>query len=195
MLFNSSEFILYFLPATAAGFYFLVYLRQWTLAKYWLIAASFYFYGRWNPRDGILLLGLLCINFVIGALLYRHEKFGPRSILAIGVAINLGVLGYFKYGGFVIDNLNIFWPMPIAFAAPVLPLAISFFTFQKIAYLVDKAKGRLGKVNFGDFVLFVSFFPQLIAGPIVHFREVAPQWRDTDWAARIVSSVPTAIIF
>jgi alginate O-acetyltransferase complex protein AlgI len=196
MLFNSREFILYFLPVVVMGFYLLVVLRASFAVKYWLIAASFYFYGRSNTWDGALLGALLVINFGFGVLLDRCVKSSRSAIiLFLGIAFNLGVLGYFKYAGFLVATVSALDGRPIAFLAPALPLAISFFTFQKIAFLADKARGRIDKFNFFDFVLFVSFFPQLIAGPIVHFREIVPQWRNSVWTTKVIDYAPMAISF
>ncbi len=185
MLFNSGEFCFIFLPITLALFYAAAHARLTRLAIWILGVASaiFYLYGTpvvigWFGIPVwpyfLLLLGSIFGNYFIGALLRHHRS---AVTLGLGVAANLGVLGYFKYANFFIDNINrlggqqIFWPHVF------LPLGISFYTFQSIAYLADCKQGKVGKHSMLDFAVFLHFFPQLIAGPIVHHREMLPQFR------------------
>jgi len=190
MLFNSLEFILVFLPVAILGHVALGNDRQRTVA--WLTAVSAVFYGYWNIKYLVLLVGLLIGNFVLG----RHlQRSASRRMLIVGVAVNLGVLAVFKYSAFfateIVDALKLVVARgnspaaaTIAFVEKVsagvrsieLPLGISFFTFQKIAYLLDCYRKRVPRHSFISFALFVLFFPQLIAGPIVHGREVLPQF-------------------
>ena len=143
----------------------------------WLTAASLFFYGWWNPVYLLLLGGSIAFNYALGL---RLSKPGSsRLLLAAGIAVNLVLLAYFKYSGFLTDSLS-----RITGAAPgvediVLPLAISFFTFQQIAYLVDAHKGRGSESNPLRYSLFISLFPQLIAGPIVLYREMRPQFKSS----------------
>jgi alginate O-acetyltransferase complex protein AlgI len=177
MLFNSPQFILVFLPITVLGFYLIGGRGHHRLAVSWLVGASFFFYGWWNPPYVLLLLGSIIFNYAAGNLL--SEKQG-RGILIIGVTANLGLLGYFKYSNFFIDNINVLIGGDIVFERIILPLAISFFTFQQITYLVDSYRGEAKEHSFLHYCLFVTFFPQLIAGPIVHHSEMLPQFaKDT----------------
>ena len=174
MLFNSYVFIFLFLPVAVAGFFAAARLggERWAMA--WLIAASTFFYGYWDPAYLPLLAALMLFTFAVGR---RLSERPSRALLAGGVAVLLAVLGYFKYAGFILANVDALSGADRAMATIVLPLAISFFTFQKIAYLVDSHRGLTRGTRLLDFTLFVTFFPQLIAGPIVHWREMLPQFR------------------
>ena len=177
MLFNSYTFLFAFLPVTLLGFYVLTTRAPRKVALGWLIVASIFFYGWYRPENLLLLGVLLILNYGAGSYLGRHSGTPRgRMILALGIAINLGVLGYFKYANFFIEMVNAVFPAHWAAANIVLPLGISFFIFQKIAYLVDAYHGRARGYSFIDYCLFVTFFPQLIAGPIVHHTEVVPQF-------------------
>jgi D-alanyl-lipoteichoic acid acyltransferase DltB (MBOAT superfamily) len=155
------------------GFY-LIGSRGWhKLAVSWLVGASFFFYGWWNPPYVLLLLGSIIFNYAAGISLSEKQR---RGTLIIGVTANLGLLGYFKYSNFFIDNINVLIGSDIIFNQVILPLAISFFTFQQITYLVDSYRGESRENSFLHYCLFVTFFPQLIAGPIVHHREMLPQF-------------------
>lgn len=185
MLFNSYEFILVFLPLTLL----LVFMtrprwgRDGSIVV--LVMASLFFYGWWNPAYLFLILGSIGFNFALGRFLVgRHLtqrerlRTGQRKmILSLGIIVNLGAIAYFKYANFFVDSLNAVTPGHIELETIVLPLAISFFTFQQIAYLVDAYRGNTRKYSLIDYALFVTFFPQLIAGPIVHHQEMMPQFR------------------
>ena len=178
MLFNSYPFILLFLPVTLLG-YVLIGKKLGRGAGFgWLVAASLFFYGWWSWFNLALLLGSLFFNYAAGTWLGRLEKRRPaRLVLGVALAFNLGFLAYFKYANFFIENVNAALKLHWAFTEVALPLGISFYTFQKIAYLVDSYQGKTRGYGFRDFCLFVSFFPQLIAGPIVHHSEIMPQFR------------------
>lgn len=180
MLFNSVEYLLLFLPTAFAVYFVLHRAKQHSLAKIWLVAASLAFYAWWGLAYLPLILISIVCNFVIGtALNSRLNLACRRTLLWIGLVFNLALLGYFKYANFVVDNWNAIAGSNITIAHVVLPLAISFFTFQKIAYLVDSYRGEAAGYNFVDYALFVTFFPQLIAGPIVHHKEVVPQFQNS----------------
>jgi D-alanyl-lipoteichoic acid acyltransferase DltB (MBOAT superfamily) len=175
VLFNSYTFLFVFLPATLAVFA-LARLRAPDLALSALTLASLAFYGYWDPRFLALLLGSAAMNFGFGRLLETLAPGRRRAALAAGVTANLALLGWFKYAGFLTANLAALGaPTPMLSIA--LPIGISFFTFQQIAYLVDVARGVSDRYGPRDYLLFVAFFPQLIAGPIVHHREMMPQLR------------------
>jgi alginate O-acetyltransferase complex protein AlgI len=177
MLFNSYTFIFAFLPLTLLVFWWLAARAPRRVAIVWLIVASIFFYG-WYRYENLLLLGvLLVLNYWAGVYLGRHSGARrAKAVLVLGIVMNLGTLGYFKYANFFIDAVNRLFPTGWSPAAIVLPLGISFFIFQKIAYLVDAYCGKARGYSFIDYCLFVTFFPQLIAGPIVHHAEVVPQF-------------------
>jgi len=181
MLFNSYLFILVYLPITL-GVYLCIVRRGWRKQSFdWLVLASIFFYGWWKWTNVPLLLGSLLFNYAIGTWLGKLPPgHRARVLLGFGLTGNLLFLGYFKYANFFIDNANGLFHLGWAFTHIILPLGISFITFQKIAYLVDSYKGLTRGYGFRDFCLFVSFFPQLIAGPIVHHSELMPQFRRKD---------------
>jgi D-alanyl-lipoteichoic acid acyltransferase DltB (MBOAT superfamily) len=174
MLFNSFEFLLIFLPLTL-----LVYLKisSARAALVWLSFASLVFYGYWNPIYLFLILGSILANFVLGKLIMRTAATSKYAITAFGVVFNASLLGYFKYANFFVVNVAAATGIDWSIDTIVLPLAISFFTFQQIAYLIDAYRGRVEEHGWIEYVAFVTFFPQLIAGPIVHHRDVLPQFR------------------
>ena len=178
MLFNSYEFLLFFLPVTLAGWFACGRWAGLRAAQMWLVAASLFYYGWWNPWYLILIISLTLVNYGWGRGLARLAAAGrPRGLaLGAGVAANLCILGYFKYANFLLDNLNTLTGSNWVIGHIILPLGISFFTFQKIGYLVDCARGLVPQGDFPSFALFVVFFPQLIAGPITHHGEVIPQF-------------------
>ncbi len=171
MLFNSPAFLFAFLPVVLIVFGFVRHRGRWALIC--LVAASFVFYAQWSvPYLGLLIV-LMIANYWIGKALGVNQS---RLILSLGVALNLAVLGYFKYTNFLIEIISEATGITAGHFNILLPLGISFFIFQKIAYLVDIYQKRIAQHDFVDYCLFVSFFPQLIAGPIVHAREVMPQF-------------------
>ncbi|AFY85092.1 MBOAT family O-acyltransferase [Oscillatoria acuminata] len=181
MLFNSLEFIGVFLPLTLLLFYQIGkrgYYR-WALAS--LVAASLFFYAWWNPPYLLLLIFSIGLNYTIGWALIQDQKLffnqNKKTILIIGLAANLAIIGYYKYFGFFIENLKFITPVEWHQSFDLLlPLGISFFTFQQIAYLVDCYRVKVTQHSLLKYVLFVSFFPQLIAGPIVHHEDLIPQF-------------------
>ncbi len=174
MLFNSFVFIFVFLPLVLIAFYGARRFVSARASLAVLVLASFVFYAYWEPVYLLLLLASIGVNYLLGQ---RLSVASPsRSLLATGVALNLGLLGYFKYTNFLIANSNSFFGLSVESAQIILPLAISFFTFQQIAYLVDCYRKIAVERDFLSYCLFVSFFPQLIAGPIVHHREMMPQF-------------------
>lgn len=171
MLFSSYSFLLLYLPLTFGGFLMLHQRlkREWTVL--FLLISSLAFYAVWNWHHLSLLAGSILANYMIGRALSGNKN---RGWLILGVTFNLGLLGTFKYADFILQSLPI-GSAPLDLA---LPLAISFYTFQQIAWLCDIYQGRTQLPKATDYALFVSFFPQLIAGPIVHARELIPQLRN-----------------
>jgi D-alanyl-lipoteichoic acid acyltransferase DltB (MBOAT superfamily) len=177
MLFTSPIFLFCFLPAVLLGFHVLRLFGSNILLVLWLIAASMVFYAWWSPYFLALLITSMLANYFIGYAIERTQG-RPRGLLFfIGIAGNLGLLAYFKYADFFIDTLNTAARADLPLLHVILPLGISFFTFQKIAYLADIHAHHARTRRLADFALFVFFFPQLIAGPIVHHSEVMPQFR------------------
>jgi D-alanyl-lipoteichoic acid acyltransferase DltB (MBOAT superfamily) len=174
MLFNSYIFIFVFLPVVLFIYYAILGKGRKTEAIAWLVASSMFFYGWWNPSYLGLIVASIIFNYSIGVSLNNKPA---KAVLIMGVGFNVLLLGYFKYANFFIDNLNTVFSYDIVTIEVVLPLAISFFTFQQIAYLVDVYRGNVKEHNFLHYCLFVTFFPQLIAGPIVHHKEMLPQFR------------------
>ncbi len=181
MLFNSYIFVFVFLPVTLVGYYWLSSGLGKRPAIGWLVAASLFYYGWWNP-DYLLLIGASIVaNFAIGVWLQspaRGLEVRQRAILALGLGFNIALLGYYKYANFFVDSINSVGGTSYHLENIILPLGVSFFTFQQIAYLVDVHRGPAPRYSFLDYCLFVSFFPQLIAGPIVHHAEMLPQFSE-----------------
>ena len=179
MLFNSYEFIFFFLPFTFFIYFFLLNKRLIVGAKGFLVFASLFFYSWWNIAYLPIILSSMLFNYVIGNSLnenFSKVKVSKKSLLAVGVVTNIALLGYFKYSDFFIENFNLAFDGSVPLLHLALPLAISFFTFQQIAYLVDSYRGETKEYDFLNYSLFVTFFPQLIAGPIVHHSEMMPQF-------------------
>lgn len=183
MLFNSLEFILAFLPVTFFVYFWLNKKRLIVAGKSWLVLASLVFYAWWNVQYLPLILVSILVNFAIGNALARQVGDGERRgrlrakwLLAAGIVFNLGLLGYYKYADFFLGNLGRVLDAPIEPLGIVLPLAISFFSFTQIAYLVDSYRGRAKEYDLLNYALFVTFFPHLIAGPIVHHGEIMRQF-------------------
>ncbi|MGE4552367.1 MAG: MBOAT family protein [Desulfovibrionaceae bacterium] len=177
MLFNSFQYILLFLPLAVAGYFLLARCPSLLPVRLWLLGCSLFFYGWWTPKNLPLILGSIAVNYLAARLMGRGGS-RDRGLLALGLLFDIFLLGYFKYRNFFMENLAVL--VGDSFTAPrlVLPLAISFFTLQQIAFLVDVREGRARPGDLLDYATFVAFFPQLIAGPIVHHSEIMPQLAD-----------------
>lgn len=176
MLFNSYIFIFLFLPLCLAGYYLLVYFRKGAAARLWLTGLSWWFYGYFNPGYLAIMLCSILFNYAVFGRLVAGKGGRRKALLWFGVACNLAVLFYFKYFDFFLENINAIFRMSLPLKGILLPLGISFFTFQQIGFLADAYRGELKKCSFSDYALFVSFFPQLVAGPIVNHEEMLPQF-------------------
>lgn len=178
MLFNSYEFLFAYLPIVFAGFFFLARFGQ-QVSGLWLVLASVFFYGWWSPKYiGLLLLSIV-FNFGMGVLIGRARAQGgqqSRLFLIFALVINLSVLGFYKYINFLLGAVNDLagsaWPVMDI----LLPLGISFFTFTQIAFLVDVYRGEVKEYSFVHYALFVTYFPHLIAGPVLHHGQMMPQF-------------------
>lgn len=185
MLFNTYDFIFIFLPIVLLLFYGINHYGQHKAAVFFLVLASLFFYGLWNPSYLWLIIGSIVFNFSIGILFnsqptqkYFGSQIRKKILLIIGITCNLLLLGYYKYADFFIRNINFAIGSNITFEKIILPLAISFFTFQQITYLLDAFKGKTKEYSFLNYCLFVTFFPQLVSGPIVYHKEMMPQFED-----------------
>jgi D-alanyl-lipoteichoic acid acyltransferase DltB (MBOAT superfamily) len=182
LLFNSYIFIFLFLPTSLLVYFFLTQKRLTFAAKSWLILASLFFYSYWNISYLPIILLSVIFNYSVGTSLIGEEKgksavlISREKMLIFGITINLFLLGYYKYSNFVILNLNFLFHSRFEHLEVELPLGISFFTFTQIAYLVDSHSHKSKDNNFLNYVLFVTFFPHLIAGPIVHHKNLMPQF-------------------
>lgn len=179
MLFNSYSFVFVFLPLTLIGFYILSSFGRGFSAA-WLVLTSFTFYGLWNFSYVLLLLGSITFNFCISSLLHASKEHPSRqrAWLAIGIAIDIAILVYYKY---LASLISLFAGLGLSDLHPpsiLLPLGISFFTFTQIGYLIDVQQGVVRDRSPLNYILFVTFFPHLIAGPILHNREMMPQFAD-----------------
>jgi D-alanyl-lipoteichoic acid acyltransferase DltB (MBOAT superfamily) len=180
MLFNSYEFIFLFLPVTAVVFFALSGVGLARAAAAWLGLASVFFYGYWSPRFVPLLLGSVAFNYLMGRVLLGQVRGGrtrrSATTLFVSVAVNLTVLAYFKYANFFLDSFNTVAGTHWDIGRIILPIGISFFTFTQIAYLVDTYQGKVKETNALHYLLFVTYFPHLIAGPVLHHKEMMPQF-------------------
>ncbi len=204
MLFNSYDYLVYFLPVAVLGYFALGSRPRWSVR--WLVAASLVFYGWWNPRYVPLILASIAFNFAVALLIQRahcarphdaptlaalaarcprrgrNSRFGTarqRSWIIAGVAGNLLLLGVYKYSDFLLRTLAGAGVVPLVQFHLALPLGISFFTFTQIAFLVDVARNRAREPALSNYALFVTFFPHLLAGPIIHHSEMMPQFAST----------------
>ncbi len=181
MLFNSLEYIILFLPITLAVYFVLNRRKLTAAATAWLVFASLFFYSWWNIKYLALILGSILVNFGVGTALSRTARSGAeessrKSILIFGITVNILLLGYYKYTDFFLSNVNALTGLQLGLQKVVLPLGISFFTFTQIAYLVDTYKRAAREYDFLNYALFVTFFPHLLAGPIIHHTEMMPQF-------------------
>jgi alginate O-acetyltransferase complex protein AlgI len=178
MLFNSLQFILLFLPIALVVF-FVVARRSSEWAAIWLALASLFFYASWDYHYLPLLLGSITVNYVAGFLIGKDRRPVVRRRLLVGaIGANLLLLAYFKYANFFVSNLAMISGVPIDPLGVILPIGISFFTFTQIAFLVDTYQGKVKEYKFGHYLLFVTYFPHLIAGPVLHHKEMMPQFAE-----------------
>ncbi len=181
MLFTTANFILLFLPITLIGF-FVLGRRSHGAAAAWLFAASVFFYGYWMPEFTLLLLGSIAVNFFIGRHIAEHvlggDKARGKRWMIVGIVLNLVLLAYFKYANFFIDNLNAVLGFDWHIGRVILPIGISFYTFTQIAFLADAYQGKVRETNPIHYGLFVTYFPHLVAGPVLHHAQMMPQFAD-----------------
>ncbi len=180
MLFNSAVYILAFLPAVVLVYFALNRRHCVEAAKWFLAAASIVFYAWWNLANLPILIGSVLANWAVVKLIWRarerNDARAARRLLAAGLAFDLLYLGCFKYYDFLAGAVNSAWGLSLPLLGIALPLGISFFTLTQIAYLVDAKEGLVPRQRFQNFALFVLFFPHLIIGPILHHKDMMPQF-------------------
>lgn len=183
MLFNSYIFIFLFLPSVLVGYYGLSYGKKYKFALCWLIVMSMLFYGYNYNKISMYYLGLLVLSILLNFVLVKGLSktdvlMWRRVILCVGLLLNLGILFYFKYYDFFMENINAAFGTDIGLLRVALPLGISFYTFQQLSYVIDSYKKECESYSLLEYAAYVSFFPQLVAGPIVYHDELIPQLRD-----------------
>ncbi|MDD5052458.1 MAG: MBOAT family protein [Sulfuricurvum sp.] len=184
MLFNSYEFIFFFLPITFIVFFWLNSKRLTQASKGWMVFASLFFYSWWNISYLPLILSSILFNFIVGSSITKInarkninvKTFSNKAFLSFGIISNIALLAYFKYMDFFITNSNTLIGTHWNLMHILLPLGISFFTFTQIAYLVDAYRDEVREMDYLNYTLFVTFFPHLLAGPILHHKEMMPQF-------------------
>ena len=182
LLFNSAEFLFLFLPIALFGTFAI--RRVDRRASFgWLVACSLFYYGYWSPYFVGLIVASIAVNYAFAKRLAAQARRAP-GMLMLGVGLNLVVLAYFKYFNFFVDNLSFLTGETYEVMRVALPIGVSFFTFQQIALLVDSHRGLVPRLTWLDHALFVSFFPQLVAGPIVHHAEMMGQFHEPPDRAR-----------
>ena len=167
MLFSSITFIYYFLPLVILAYF--ITPKKYRNVTLLVSSLIFYFYGEQNP-----VLVLACVlNYFLGLIIGKNEKNNKKKILILGIVLNFSVLGYYKYSNFFIENFNNLLNINIKYLSIILPLGISFFTFQNVSYLIDVYRGEVAaQKNIINYGMYITFFPQLIAGPIVRYADI-----------------------
>lgn len=198
MLFSSPVFVYLFLPAVVISFFAINRIVGHVAQKTWLLGASLVFYGWWNPWYLPLLVSSVLVNWFVSSAIrtrLRSERTGGtrKWLFVLGLLFNLGLLGFFKYADFFISNVNWVAQSEFDLLHIILPLGISFFTLQQVAYLVDVYEGLVDEHEFINYALFVSFFPQLIAGPIVHHAEMMPQFAKSCQSKLVYANISRGI--
>lgn len=179
MLFNSYIFVFLFLPLCLVGYFGLNHIRQYTFAQLFLFCMSLWFYGYFNPSYLPIILVSIVFNYSATQFFRKiSNSWLKKTILAIALAFNIGILFYYKYTDFFLENINLFFHKNFALRNILLPLGISFFTFQQLSFVIDAYRGETLSYNFLQYASFVVYFPQLIAGPIVTHDELVPQFQD-----------------
>lgn len=177
MLFTTAVFVCLFLPVVLAGFFFIARYSH-SAAATWLFAASLFFYGYWMPQFSLLLLASICGNFLVGKRIVSASGSTAKFWLVMGVSTNIVLLAYFKYANFFVNNLNAVTGAHWDIGRVLLPIGISFFTFTQIAFLADLYQKGVREYKFTHYALFVTYFPHLIAGPVLHHAQMMPQFND-----------------
>ena len=180
MIFSSYEFIFIFFPIVIVGYFLLSYFKNRNIQYSYLLIMSLVFYGWFNFSYLYIIIFSILFNYFLALLMDKKDsnKNLKKTIVIVGIIINLSLLGYFKYYDFFIENINILFNTNIMLKNLILPLGISFFTFQQLSFLISCYKNEEKLSNFIVYALFVTFFPQLVAGPIVTYSEIIPQFQN-----------------
>jgi alginate O-acetyltransferase complex protein AlgI len=198
MLFTSGTFLFLYLPITVAGFFLISRLAGHSSGAAWLVLASLVFYGYWHPPHTLILVASIACNYALGSLILRAKSsdlLSPRRLLVIAVSANLVLLGYFKYADFLIRTLNDLSGLDLPLQNVRLPIGISFFTFTQIAYLADVYVGKVRETRPIHYALFVTYFPHLIAGPVLHHAEMMPQFRQSENYSPRLRNLTIGLVF
>ncbi len=179
MLFNSYIFIFVFLPIVLIGWYTLNKFKLYEPAKYFLAGMSLWFYGYFNYSYLLIIISSIVVNYLLSFIISKMEN-RRKIIMWVGVVFNLGLIFYFKYYDFFFENINAVFKTDFVMKNILLPLGISFFTFQQLSFIIDRGTGKANHYSFSNYITFVTFFPQLIAGPIVFYSEIIPQFENKD---------------
>lgn len=179
MLFNSQIFIFIFLPLMLIGWYIINHFKLYNVALVFLIGMSLWFYGYFTPSYLLILISSIAVNYFASFLMERFKKIA-KPVFIVGLLLNIGLLGYFKYYDFFVENINFVFRSNFNLKHILLPLGISFFTLQQISFLIDRYWETAPHYGFLEYAAYVSFFPQLIAGPIVMHSELIPQFRNRE---------------
>jgi alginate O-acetyltransferase complex protein AlgI len=192
MLFNSYQFIFLYLPIVFFGFFWIARSSK-RMAALWLAVASIFFYGYWNPKFVSLLLASIVFNYGAGFwICHVRQAQKSKPLLTLAIVANLLLLGFFKYANFFIATANVA-SAQLSLLDIVLPLGISFFTFTQIAFLVDSHRGIARESNFIHYLLFVTWFPHLIAGPVLHHKQMMPQFASPETYRPNVESISVGL--
>lgn len=183
MLYNSYVFIFVYLPIVLAGWYALNRFKMYNGSLVWLVMSSLFFYGYFNWSYLPVIVISIAVNYISGMLISPETKYIKqirirRLLFIFSLVFNIGILFFYKYFDFFVQNINVVFKTDFTMVNLLLPLGISFFTFQQISYVVDSYRGTLNKYSLLEYSLFVTFFPQLIAGPVVLHKEVIPQFQN-----------------
>lgn len=184
MLFSEPLYFACFLPITVFVYWQSLHKQKYKLGTCILVLASIIFYASWSIRFFGLLLLSAAVNYGISHQLMSERLIWRRVFFLFGIGFNMGLLGYFKYFNFFLETMNLHLGCKFQISSIILPLGISFYTFQQIAYVVDAYKRKVQACAFSEYLLFVIYFPQLVAGPIVHYADILPQFRKiktVDW--------------
>ncbi len=179
MVFSSYLFLFAFLPLVLGGYYLLSLFKNPIYQRLFLIGASLFFYGYFNPSYLLIIVVSIFINYLLASCISGSKGTFQTVLFWLGVLFNVGLLGYFKYRDFFVENINALFHTSFVLKHIALPLGISFFTFQQLSFLVSIRKGEEQLEHFDDYCIFVLFFPQLVAGPIVLYSEMVPQFKDS----------------
>ena len=179
MVFSSYIFVLLFLPVTVTGYFVLSRIfPQSQIVLGYLTLMSLVFYSYNNIRYVPVIVSSILVNWIVSRLFYKNLPISEKCVLLLGLLFDIGLIFYFKYTDFFLENMNALFHRSYELKEIVLPLGISFFTFQQISFLVDSYRKETASYHFWEYATFVSFFPQLVAGPIVLHDEMIPQFRD-----------------